>query len=127
MTSGILKKGIEEAEKSEFDPYKVSAVIFKNKRIISTGFNAIRSCSFIHPKYKKCEESLHAEQSAIMCTNWKKLKNSSILILRITPGGKLSMAYPCEMCLSLIKHIKIRNIYYSNYDGEIIKTKLKEN
>ena len=55
MTAGIIKRALEECELSEYH-YRLGAVVFKGKRIISSGHNSIRSSS-IHNKYKKFENA----------------------------------------------------------------------
>ena len=65
MYSGILKRAIEEAEKSEYK-VKIGAVVFKGSRILGFGYNEIRHCSKIFPKYKKFDNTIHAEQKAIL-------------------------------------------------------------
>ena len=122
LNSGIIKKAIKEAEKSKMYPFKVGAVIFKGNRIISYGYNKKGHAGKIHPRYRNKYDSIHAEQSAIFkVKNWKKLKNSSILVIRLCRNGFLSMAMPCDMCMKLIEHVEIREIYYTNHNSEIIK------
>lgn len=117
---GILKKAIEEAEKSDMS-YKMAAVIFKGNRLISYGHNSRGMCSKIHPKYRNIRDTTHAEQNAIVKSKkWNKLSGTSMLVIRITKGGNLSMALPCSMCMTMIGHVKIKNVYYSNHSGEII-------
>lgn len=86
---GILNLCLKELKKSNNPNYKIGAVIFKGSRIISSGFNKFRSSS-IPLKYRKYEDSLHAEQSALLnADNWKLLKNSSILVIRLNKSGNL--------------------------------------
>lgn len=121
--SGIIKGVIKEAEKSSMPIFKVGAIIFDGKRIISHGHNKKGICSKIHPKYQNSRDSVHAEQDAIIkVKNWIKLNGASIIVVRInSTSGNISMGFPCQMCLNMINHVKIKNIYYSNYCGEILK------
>lgn len=122
---GILNKAVETAEKSNYYPYKIGSVIFKGKRILSCGFNAIRSCSSIADKYRKTYESLHAEQHAIMqIKNKNLLHNASMIIIRINLSGNLSLARPCRMCMKSILFFHLKEIYYSDRKGQIILEKL---
>lgn len=123
---GILNKAIEMAKKSDYYPYKIGAVIFNKKRIISCGFNSVRSFSAISNKYKKYIESCHAEQNAIMkVRDKKKLKNASIIVIRINHFSEsISNARPCENCMRSIRFFHIKNIYYSDSKGQIILEKL---
>lgn len=124
LTVGILRKAIEEAEKSSYR-FKIGCVIFKGSRIISSGHNEIRSCSKILDKYKKYKNALHAEQAAIIKTDWRKLNGCSILTVKISGNmGYLGISKPCNMCYELIKHVGIKEMYYTNEHGEIIHEKI---
>lgn len=123
LTSGIIKKSVKQAEKSNMYPFKVGSVIFKGNRILSYGYNKKGFCGKIHPKYRNPYDSIHAEQAAIInAKDWEKLKGSSILVVRLCRSGVLSMSYPCEMCMEMIKYVGIKEIYYTNHNSEIIRS-----
>ena len=121
MTPGILKLSLEECEKSTYR-FKMGAVVFKGTRILASGHNGIRS-SRIHPLHKYYNNSLHAEQDCILnVKDWSTLKGCSILVMRISPSkGILGMSEPCEICMGILNHVGIKNIYYTNQKGEIVK------
>ena len=124
ITSGIIKLCLLESEKSNHR-FKIGAVVFKGNRILSSGHNEIRS-SNIPSKHKLYNNSVHAEQAALLGTDWNKLKGCSILVMRCSKTkGNLSNAKPCPLCQKLLAHIGIRNIYYSNEMGEIVHAKLE--
>lgn len=124
MKIGIVKKAMEELELSDHYLYKVAAVIFKGSRIFGSGHNSFRS-SNIPLKYKKWPHTLHAEQAAIYSINdWSEIKGSSILVIRANKSGNLSKGYPCKHCLNTIKYVGIKNIYYSNRQGEIVRERV---
>lgn len=120
---GIVKLCISEMEQSEHPLYKMGAVVFKGSRIISSGHNQFRS-SNIPSQYKKFDDTLHAEQAAILGVEWKRMKNSSILVMRMNQSGNISMAYPCNYCYESIVYIGIKWIYYTNRQGEIVREKV---
>ena len=125
ITSGIIKLCLLESEKSNYR-FKIGAVVFKGSRILSSGHNEIRS-SNIPSKHKLYNNSVHAEQAALLGTDWNKLKGCSILVMRCSKTkGNLSNAKPCPLCQKLLAHIGIRNIYYSNEMGEIVHAKLED-
>ena len=122
ISSGIIKKAIKESKKSDLPIFKVGAVVFKSSRILGCGYNKKSPCGKINLKYRNPYDSIHAEQSAILnVKNWSKLKGSSMLVIRLTISNILSMARPCDICMNMIKHVGIKEIYYSNHDSEIIK------
>lgn len=118
MNVGIINLAVEEANKAEHFDFKIGAVIFKSNRIISSGRNQFRSCT-IPIKYRKRENTLHAEQDAVNGVEWKKLSSASILVVRLNKSGKFSLSFPCEYCLSTLKYVKVKWIYYTNRVGEI--------
>lgn len=118
MTSGILKQALQEVERSSHEQFKISAVIFKGPRILSSGVNGIRSCSKINKKFQEYENSLHAEQSCILNAR-RDLKGTSMLVLRVNKHGEFRMAKPCEMCRGFIEAVGIKEIYYTTSTGEI--------
>ena len=121
MTVGILKKAIESAERSKMYPYRLGCVVFRGKRILSCGFNQIRTSNAIPDRFKKFIEALHAEQHAIMRVPNKELLNgASLLVIRINRNGKLTNARPCKNCMKTINYFKISTVYYSNENGEIV-------
>ena len=123
ITSGIIKLCLLESEKSNYR-FKIGAVVFKGSRILSSGHNEIRSVRYINNRYKTYLNTLHAEQAALLHLDWNRLKNASICIIRATQNGVLGNAKPCPMCMGLIQHVKIKTIWYSDADGNIVSTKV---
>lgn len=128
LNVGILKKAIEEAEKSPYFPYRIGAVFFKGSRIFGFGHNDVRSCRVIPNKYKQFKEALHAEQAALAHVKSQNggdtscLQGASIFVIRINATTEnISMARPCFMCHSMLKRFKVRWMYYSDKHEQIIK------
>lgn len=93
-------------------------------RVITTGFNHIR-----------CEKSVHCEVSMIKKLPFNRSRNKGIDIfvgrISVGSGGKdLCMSRPCMKCIGFMKtsylcrgyHIK--NVYYSNSSGAVIRNSL---
>ena len=78
----------------------------------------------------------HAEIDAINHlppqSNKKKLINIDILVIRTSNCGKIGMSKPCLHCILSMQTLPqkkgylIKNIFYSNENGNIIKTNLNE-
>jgi len=115
MTSSIIQTALKEAEKSK-ERYRIGAVIFKGTKIISKAHNELRFCNRLHPKYKRFEFSLHAEQKAIINAR-TSLKRTSILIVRINRKGELLPIMPCKYCMAYLNEVGIKNIYCSTKEG----------
>jgi hypothetical protein len=120
-------------------PYNHVSCVFKGKiksfnkslkknRVLSYGVNHMGDTNGIKP-------GIHAEYEAIsklMPIKYKKnLEEISLLVIRLSPTNKLQISKPCYNCIQIIKTIpikkgyKIKEIYYSNSEGNIIKTSLE--
>ena len=121
LTSGIITRALEKCEQSTYR-FRIGAVVFNKKCILSSGHNGIRSSS-IPEKYKVWPNSIHAEQDAVFnCKDWSKLKGCSILVLKLSKVTKqLSNAKPCPTCLELLRFVGIKTIHYSDQFGNIVQ------
>lgn len=101
----------------------------KKVRILSFGVNQMGDSEGKKP-------GIHAECDAITklmpLKNKKKLESINLLVIRLTPKNKIQSSKPCNNCIETMKSIpqkkgyKIDFIYYSDSDGNIIKTNLKK-
>jgi len=78
---------------------------------------------------------IHAEIDAINKlpkNKTNKVIKINILVIRATKNNELKMSMPCVHCLYNIVNLPntkgyiVKNIYYSNNDGQIIKTNTKK-
>ena len=126
MTPGIINAAITNAQQSTFPRHKVAAIIFDKKRILAAGTNAKRFTHRLKPRYKRFNNSFHAEQAAILNAR-RDLKGKSMLVLRITAGGNFGLAKPCDLCMSFIEYVGIKNLYYTDENGGIAYERLHNN
>jgi cytidine deaminase len=102
-------------------------VILKKANILSYGFNRMGDL------YGN-EAGVHAEHDAINklkpIAKKKHLQNINILVIRFSKNNKLQQSKPCVNCIRTMKTLpekkgyKIKNIFYSNENGEIIKSNI---
>lgn len=109
---------------SDYKNIKIGCVIVDGKDIISVGYNHKKS----HPLQKKlnylrfteqkerCHHYIHAEMSAIISAKQANLSNARLYIYRANKDG-MQMCRPCEACMSAIKSVGIKTIYYTTIDG----------
>ena len=100
----------------------------KKANILSIGLNKMGDIEGKKP-------GIHAEYDAINklknLKQKKHLKSINLLVIRLSKNGKMQNSKPCENCIKTIKFLpekkgyKIKKIYYSNYNGEIIKSDIK--
>ena len=107
-----MKRAVSEAEKSTYK-IKVGAVVFNKNSFVSCGHNyGNRSIKKHHPKFRITPNTVHAEVDAIINAK-TDLKGMSILVIRINNNGEFRMSRPCQHCMAYLKHVGIKNIYYS--------------
>lgn len=111
----IAKLAAEEAAKSSYH-YKLGAVIFKQGKVISKGYNDTKRGFSGYRGY--WEGSLHAEIAALVKAR-TDVSGCSILVHRRNSGD----SHPCSSCMAALKSAGIKNIYYSEA-GQLLKEKL---
>ena len=101
-----------------------SAVLF-NKKEAYLGFNHKRTCI-----RRKTNPSTHAEIDVFKHLNkklklQKSLKKFSILVIRVNNSGNICYSKPCANCIRELQQYQIKNIYYSDHNGNIKREKTK--
>jgi cytidine deaminase len=109
--------------------YKEKNGVLKKANILSFGFNMLGDDYGNQP-------GIHAEHDAINrlkpLRRNKHLQNVNILVVRLSKNNKLKNSKPCANCIENMnvlpekKGYRIRNIYYSNENGEIVKSSLQK-
>lgn len=112
MLTHIMDKAVEICLKSTHTQ-KHGAVIFKGKRIYSTGYNnPSRSVKSLNLNANKWRTSIHAEIACVL--NAKRALNGlDILVVRLNNKNQFQLSKPCKHCLAYLEYCGIRNIYYS--------------
>jgi len=68
----------------------------------------------------------HAEVSAIKkIKNKEKLKKATLFSVRINLNNELCNAKPCLACKNTMLRYGIKNVVYTNNQGEFVKEKVK--
>ena len=102
--------------------------IMEKANILSYGFNFMGDINGLEP-------GIHAEHDAINklkpLKKKKHLQNINLLVIRLSKKNKLQTSKPCVDCINKIKVLpekkgyKIKNIYYSDDNENIVKSNLK--
>jgi len=127
MKLRILKRAIETAHAlcptnwSSVNNSHIAFLVKKNK-IIKIGWNRKRTHPEIskHP-YHDGYVGTHAELDVILKSGLDNLEDHSIIVLRIDRNGKLNNSKPCVGCRSVLNQFNVKNIFYSNSEGNIVK------
>jgi len=118
-TDFILAEAIKEANKSTYK-FRVGAILYKGPSIINRAYNTLGFIGY-RKNIFEFEPTRHAEIACLHKIRRKRLKECSILVVRIDKNGDLVSARPCKACLAALNLAKIKKIYYSNYNGEIVR------
>lgn len=99
------------------------AFLIKSNIIYKIGTNKRRTHPeiFKHP-YHDGYVGIHAELDCVLKLDKEDLSDYNILVLRIDNNGKLNMSKPCNGCQSLLNQFNINQIWYSDPNGQIVKS-----
>jgi tRNA(Arg) A34 adenosine deaminase TadA len=115
----ILNTAIKYALQSEED-YRVAAVLYKGGAILRCAANSIKFIGY-RKNIFPFEPTRHAEVSVIHNMPRDVSAKCSLLVVRVSKEGTLVSAKPCKACFEAIQQACISKLYYSNYEGDIIK------
>lgn len=131
-TSYYLKIAKTVSEKSTCLRRKYGAVLVKDNRIISTGYNGacvdepnclnegvcIRQEKNIPhgERYELCK-SVHAEMNVILYADPERMKNADLYIYGEDKDKKIVDAAPCFLCRRIISNANIRRVIYLTDKG----------
>ena len=115
----IINTAIKTAKESVED-FQLSAVLFKGGSVIRARPNSIKSIAY-RKNIFPFEPTRHAEISVIHNIPRDVLKECSILVVRIDCNEHLVCGKPCKSCITALQKAGISKLYYSDYEGNIIK------
>lgn len=116
-TRKIFSK-IKEIALSNGEDFHLAAALFRGKRVVRIGTNSTKT----HPRFRRVysngEEGscLHAEMEVLRFSE----PGDTLLVVRFLKDGTLSMAKPCKYCQEFIIESGIKQVTYSDWDGEMI-------
>lgn len=113
---------------------KYGAVIVKNDRIVSTGYNGaargVANCcdagvcwreenGIPHgEQYEKCH-AVHAEANAIINASKEEMEGATLYLVGFEDGKRMTYPAPCSMCARLIRNAGIDKVVTDADEGEI--------
>lgn len=96
---------------------------------VTTGYNSFKDC------WNGCQYTMHAEMDAIRKLDKlykyrsKRKKNINLIVIRVGKKGSLKDSKPCGKCLESLYRLKtfrVKYIYYSTNDEQIVKAKFND-
>ena len=107
--------------KSNHPKHQLGCVIVDKNRIVSVGFNKIKT----HTKSTHAFQMLHAELDAIIGVDKEELRGCTAYLYRNTKNGNLAISKPCLACEMALKEAGVKTVHYT-VDGGYETLSLKE-
>lgn len=89
--------------------HKVGACVIRKNRVVSTGFNQVKT----HTKSPHPYNMLHAELAAIIGCSYEELDGATIYVYRQHRDGNPAMSKPCPICEAALRQAGIKKVFYS--------------
>lgn len=98
------------------------AFLIKSSIIQKIGTNKKRThpATKSHP-YHEGIVGIHAELDCLLKMDKEDLSDYSMLVIRVDNNGKLNMSKPCKGCQSLLQQFNVKEVWYSDSKGQIVK------
>lgn len=127
MKQSVLNKAVQIAHSlcptNKENKNSHIAFLVRSNVIEKIGLNKRRTHPEIikHP-YHEGYVGIHAELDCILKLDKEDLSDYNMIVLRIDGKGKLNMSKPCVGCQSLLRQFNVKNVWYSDSTGNIIKS-----
>lgn len=97
--------------------FRVGAVLIDRNRIVTAKSNSYKT----HPLLVKYSEwpFQHAESACVLSHGLDNCDGLDLLVTRVDKKGRLTMSKPCPSCTALMVDTHIRNVYYTNWEGQL--------
>lgn len=115
----VIKEAIKIAKSSKED-FRLGAVLFRGGSIINASSNSYKILSYRRPLFEY-EATRHAECAVIHNIPKEVLKECGMIVIRIDRKNNIVSAKPCKACIQAIKSAGISKLFYSSYNGDLIK------
>ena len=95
--------------------YHLSAILRRKGRVIAIGENTNKT----HPRFKRrypdgtVAAHMHAEMNVLRFAR----PGDDIEVMRFRNNGTIGMAKPCTYCMRYLRDAQIRNVRYTDHEG----------
>lgn len=103
----LLKK---LASFSDHQDHKMSCIIVNKNKVISVGYNKMKTSPRSNTRYR----TLHAELVALLSIPYEESRGCTAYIYRTLKTGELAISKPCEACQEALKLAGIKRVIYSD-------------
>lgn len=115
-----LRAALEAASRRDErnSDYSLGACIAKSNKIVSVGWNRMKTHTRSRHKYKW----LHAEMDAIIRAR-EDLKGSTMYVVRVRKNGTIGRSMPCKECMGWIHEVGIKKVIFCDEKGNFLELK----
>ena len=114
---------------SDHPNFHLGCVIVEGSRIISSGCNSVTRCSLIQRKLDNNQfggehrGACHAETAALLPLIRQRddLTSCTAYLYRSHKDGSIAMSRPCSRCMSLMRAVGIRRVFFTVEDGYAVE------
>jgi len=99
--------------KSDHPKHHIGCVLVKKNKIISTGWNLMKT----HPLSPRKFKSVHSEFYTILGVPVSDLKGAIMYLYRENRQGEYALAKPCKYCDRMLEDCGIKAVYYTTNGG----------
>jgi deoxycytidylate deaminase len=115
MTLGLMSKA-KCVAMNNGGPFHLAALLWRGKSLIKIGTNQEKTHPFFKRTYKNgSANNLHAEMDVLRFAK----PGDTIVVMRWSALGNLTMAKPCQHCEKFIREAGIVEVTYSDWDGNM--------
>lgn len=120
MRNKLINLAVKQAQLSEHH-FKIGAILARKSKIISESFNNAKKTHKIAywNKDNPQDATIHAEIGALINVPKNISSKCDLYIARYrSSDNSICLAKPCDMCLSVIKSMMVKRVYYTISEHE---------
>ncbi len=111
----MLTISLQMAAMADHANWRLGAVVVKGGSYLGAGWNKAKNNPTLVSKEHIRHCAVHAEADAL--SGVSNAVGATIYVARITRGGDIGIARPCEQCQELIQAAGVNKVYYTSDTG----------
>lgn len=104
------------AQQSEYPVYRHGAVLVQGARVVNASCNRYPPQSM--PGTRK--PASHAELLTLLHMSRADTEGATLYVVRCNRAGLLRFSKPCDTCMDIIRHARVRTVVYSTQEGDTL-------
>lgn len=109
MKFKFFNEAFKQSKFSTHHKHKIGGVIVKKSKIISKGYNKLKT----HPASNHTYKNIHCELDCILKAPNHLLKDAELYLYRNRKSDTIGNSRPCTFCEELVRKFGIKKVYYT--------------